>query len=125
MKSFNVDSLVVDKINGIAVFHDCTPKNSDSSEKYAYSINFVDGQLELRFAELKENLNNVEKILYWLTDIFFPKFYNWAMNDKGSKSTISSLSQIYIKKYCHLYNELKEKYAKPLMDVSLYLSTYN
>lgn len=87
-------------------------------DKYAYGIHFANNQLELRLAVPKNESKGDEKTLHWLTDIFFPKFVNWAINDKGSKPTISSLSHICVKMYCHLYNRLKEKYAKSLMDVS-------
>lgn len=111
--------MIIDKKNNIAVFYDCTPKNGDSMEKYAYSIDFVNEQLELRFAQLENKSENHEKTLYWLSEVFFPKFFNWAVHEKGSKSTISSLSLISVKMYFQLYNQLKAKYAQPLMDVSL------
>jgi len=109
------------------VFYDCTPKNGDSMDKYAYSIQHLDKQLELCYAVPNKESKFDEKTLFWLTDVFFPKFLNWMVNDKGSKPTISSLSHVCIKMYCHLYNQLKEKYAKPLMDVSVqnvYLPTF-
>lgn len=87
-------------------------------DKYAYSVSYVDQQLELRLAVPVNETKDDAKTLHWLTDTFFPKFFNWAINDKGSKPTISSLSHICIKKYCDLYGQLKEKYAKSLMDVS-------
>lgn len=87
-------------------------------DKYAYSIHFVDEQLELRLV-VENNEFEDEKTIHWLTEIFFPKFFNWAKNDKGSKQTISSLSHVCVKMYCHLYSQLKEKYAKQLIDVSL------
>lgn len=100
------------------MFYDCTPKNAHSMEKYAYSIHFANEQLELRFASENNEFED-KRTLHWLTDIFFPKLFNWAINDKGSKQTISSLSHVCVKMYCHLYSQLKEKYAKPLIDVSL------
>lgn len=102
------------------MFYDCTPKNGDSMDKYAYGISMADGQLELRLAvpENETKTKDDGKIISWLTETFFPKFFNWAINDKGSKPTISSLSHICVKKYCDLYSRLKEKYAKSLMDVS-------
>ncbi|XP_050533398.1 probable tRNA (uracil-O(2)-)-methyltransferase [Daktulosphaira vitifoliae] len=101
----------------IAEFYDFTPKCGQILEPYAYSIQFSNGQLELKLG-IPENSHEVnEKMMYWLTNQFFPKFLNWVLNDNGSKSTIKSLSLICINDYCHLYNNLKEKYAKALMDV--------
>lgn len=112
--------MVVGKKNCAAVFYDCSPKNGDSMHKYAYSLSFVDEQLKLCIAVPNNEHKEDEKTLYWLTDVFFPKFYNWSMNDKGSKSMISSLSHVCINAYCQLYRQLKDKYAKSLMDVSFY-----
>lgn len=103
------------------MFYDCTPKNGTSMQKYAYGISFVDQQLKLLFAVPENESNDDEKTFHWLTDVFFPKFFNWALNDKGSKPTISSLSHVCVKMYCHLYGQLKDKYAKALMSVSLKL----
>lgn len=101
------------------MFYDFTPKSGcDSMEKYAYGIHFTNDHLELRFGVPENECYGDGKSLHWLTDIFFPKFINWAINDKGSKPTISSLSHVCVKMYCPLYNRLKEKYAKSLMDVS-------
>lgn len=108
-------------MNGAAVFYDFTPKNSDKTEKYAYGIYFVDEQLELRIATPKNECVTDEKTLHWLTEVFFPKLFNWAINDKGDKPSISSLSHVCVKEYCHLYSVLKEKYAQSLIDVSLNL----
>lgn len=113
--------MVSDRINNAAVFYDFTPKNNNSTEKYAYSICFADKHLELRVAAPKNEPINDEKTLHWLTEVFFPKLFNWAMNDKGAKTSISSLSHVCVKKYCHLYSLLKEKYAQSLIDVSLNL----
>lgn len=110
--------MISDKINNIAVFYDSTPKNSDKMEKYAYSIYFADEQLELRFAVTEDEPEKHEKTLYWLTEVFFPKFFNWAINEKGSTPSISSLSHVSVKMYFHVYNRLKIKYAQSLIDVS-------
>ncbi|VVC34615.1 tRNA (uracil-O(2)-)-methyltransferase [Cinara cedri] len=107
---------VFDKRKHTAVFYDFTPKNGNSMEKYAYGIHFANDQLELCFAVPKNQCKD-EKTLHWLTDVFFPKFVNWAINNKGSKPTVSSLSHICVKKYCHLYNWMKEKYAASLIEV--------
>lgn len=87
-------------------------------DKYVYGVQFTDQQLELRVAVPENECKDHEKTLHWLTHIFFPKFFKWAVNDKGSKPVISSLSHVCVKMYCQLYNQLKEKYAKSLMDVS-------
>lgn len=87
-------------------------------DKYVYSVQFLDQQLELRVAVPENESKDHEKTLYWLTHIFFPKFSKWAINDKGSKPVISSLSHVCVKMYCQLYSRLKEKYVKSLMDVS-------
>lgn len=115
--------MILDKINNIAVFYDSTPKNSNKLEKYAYSIYFVDEHLELQFAVPENECEKHEKTLYWLTEVFFPKIFNWALNEKGSKSTISSLSHVSIKMYFHVYNRLKIKYAQSLIDVSAKFDT--
>jgi len=99
------------------VFYDCTPKKNIDHVKYAYSVNFVDDWLELRLAMPSNQTMDDKKTLHWMTDVFFPKFFNWAINDKGSKPTISSLSHICVQMYCYLYSQLKEKYAKSLMNV--------
>lgn len=112
--------MVLDKINNAAVFCDFTPKNSDEVEKYAYGIYFVDKQLELRVAVRENHFFKDEKTLHWLTEVFFPKLYNWAINDKGAKPSISSLSFVCVKKYFHLYSQLKAKYAQSLIDVSMH-----
>lgn len=88
-------------------------------EKYAYGICFVNQQLQLRLAVSKNESKVNEKTIHWLTDVFFPKFVNWVTNDRGSIPTVMSLSHVCIKMYSHLYSQLKEKYAKSLMNVSL------
>jgi len=118
--------LFTDKQNNIAVFYDCTPKkNSDDVVKYAYGIYFEDDWLELRLATLSNHSLDDKKTLHWMTDVFFPKFFNWAINDKGSKPAITSLSHVCIQMYCTLYSQLKEKYAKSLMEVgSIFLFVF-
>ncbi|XP_050436661.1 probable tRNA (uracil-O(2)-)-methyltransferase [Adelges cooleyi] len=108
---------ILDTSSCTAVFYDFTPKSGNVLEPYVYSISFVDGQLELKLGTLENKPEIHEKSMFWLTELFLPKFTNWATNDKGSKSTIASLSQVCVKEYCHLYNRLKEKYAKALMKV--------
>lgn len=103
------------------MFCDCTPKSGDAMDQLAYAVDYVDGTLELRLAVPKDDKENTNidhsKTLFWLTNVFFPKFYKWAKNDRGLP--VSSLSHISVKKYCYLYNRLKETYAKSLMDVSV------
>lgn len=105
------------------MFYDCTPKNVNNMEKYAYGVQFTEQLLKLHVAVPENESTDHEKTLYWLTHTFFPKFYKWAINDKGSKPVISSLSHVCVKMYCQLYGRLKEKYAKSLMDVSCYIDT--
>jgi len=107
----------IDKQNNIVVFYDITPKKNGDDVKYAYGIYFVDDLLELRLATPSNHSLDDKKTLHWMTDVFFPKFFNWMINDKGSKPAISSLSHVCVQMYCHLYSRLKEKYAKSLMEV--------
>ncbi|KAE9534465.1 hypothetical protein AGLY_008555 [Aphis glycines] len=108
---------IFDKQNNIVVFYDITPKKNGNDVKYAYGIYFVDDLLELRLATPSNHSLDDKKTLHWMTDVFFPKFFNWMINDKGSKPAISSLSHVCVQMYCHLYSRLKEKYAKSLMEV--------
>lgn len=108
----------IDRLHNTAVFYDCTPKKNNDNIKYAYGIYFMDDCLELRLATPSNQFSDDKKTLHWMTDVFFPKFFNWAINDKGSKPTISSLSHVCVQMYCNLYGRLKEKYAKSLMNVS-------
>lgn len=101
------------------MFHNFTTSHSLNKEKYAYSINLVNGQLELHLAVPSNESKDLEKTINWLSNVFLPKFLNWAKNDNGSKSTISSLTHICIKKYRNLYTLLKQKYVNELMKVSL------
>jgi len=110
--------MTLDKVNNVAVFCDLTPKNNGKEEKYAFGIYFVDNHLELRVAVEEYHYQN-GSALHWLTEIFFPKLFNWAMNDKGAKPGISSLSYVCVEQYRQLYIKLKKKYAKDLINVSM------
>lgn len=111
--------MVLDKINNSAVFCDFTPKNYAKKEKYAYGIYFVGGQLELRVAVPPYRFFKDEKTSNWLTEVFFPKLFNWTMNNREANLAILSLSYVCKKKYYQLYSQLKAKYAQSLIDVSM------
>lgn len=116
----NTELYILDKKNNTALFHDFTTNRSFNKEKYAYSINFVNGQLELHLAVPSSNESeDLEKTINWLSNVFLPKFYNWAINDNGSKPTVSSLTHICIKRYRYFYTLLKQKYVDKLMKVNL------
>ena len=65
--------------------------------------------------------------LHWLETVLLPKIKHWAESislpvDNGQlekSSKVESLSLVSVEKYNKVYNELKQKYGPPLIQVSL------
>ena len=63
--------------------------------------------------------------LDWLKETLLPKLKNWSetfsIDDLAtSENKLHSLSLVNVEEYARKYNELKTKYAKSLIEVTVY-----